>query len=83
MKPFTKKQIEAHTKKELKTLLSFIEENAIKKIQKALNSGCISENSDFMQKNCLLALTVLEDAAYQFRIKSDYRPEAENIQKFI
>lgn len=83
MKKLTKKQIEAHTKKELNTFLKLIKENATNKIQKALNSGCISENSDFMQKNCLLALTVLEDAAQQFKIKSDYRPEADNIQKFL
>jgi len=83
MKKLTKKQAESNAKKELKTLLIFIKENAEKKITKALNSGAISEDSDFMQQNCLLALTVLEDATQQFKIKSDYRPEAENIQRFI
>lgn len=83
MKNLTKKQAEANAKKELNTFLKMIKEISHKKIQKALNSGCISENSDFMQKNCLLALTILEDAAQQFKIKSDYRPEADNIQRFI
>lgn len=82
-KKLTKKQAAANAKKELSILLKHIKEDAFNKIEKALKSGCISEDSDFMQQNCLLALTVLEDAAYRFRIKSDYRPEADNIQKFI
>jgi hypothetical protein len=83
MKKLTKKQAEANAKKKINRLLSNIKEDAFKKITKALNSGAIDENSDFMQDNCLLALTILEDATADYKIKSSYREEAENIQKFI
>ena len=79
----TNKQAEANAKKELNILLQYIKDDAHIKIKRALNSGAISENSDFMQKNSLLAITVLEDSAEQFRIKSSYRKEADNIIKFI
>jgi hypothetical protein len=69
----TKKQAEANAKKEINIFLKFIKEDAHGKIKKALNSGAISENSDFMEKNSLLALTVLEVASEPFKIKSDYR----------
>jgi len=36
-----------------------------------------------MQDNSLLALAILEDATESYKIKSTYREEAENIQKFI
>lgn len=83
MKKLTKKQAEANAKKEINRLLSYIKEDAFKKITKALNSGAIDENSEFMQDNSLLALAILEDATESYKIKSSYREEAENIQKFI
>ena len=41
MKPLTKKQAEANAKKEINRFLSLIKEDAHKKLNKALNSGCI------------------------------------------
>jgi len=79
----TNKQIESNAKKELNIFLQYIKDDAHIKIKRAINSGCISENSDFTKKNSLLALTVLEDAAQEFKIKSNYRKEADNITKFI
>lgn len=84
MKKLTRKQAEANAKKELNKLLSVIKENSYKSIKKALNSGGISEQSEFMEANCLLALTILEDSCAGFKVKSGaYKQESENIQKFL
>ena len=84
MKKLTKKQAELNAKKELNCLIKVIKEQSYKNIKKALNSGGIDEKSEFMEANCLLALTILEDSCKGYRVKSGlYRQEAENIQKFI
>jgi len=84
MKQLTQKQAEANAKKEINRLLSVIKENALKKVTKALKIGCIDKDSEFLQANCLLALTVLEDEFCDYKVKSGaYRKEAEHIQIFI
>jgi hypothetical protein len=84
MKKLTQKQAEANAKKEINRLLSVIKENALKKVTKALKSGCIEEESEFLEANCLLALTVLEDEFCDYKVRSgSYRKEAEHIQLFI
>lgn len=80
----TKISPEKHTKKAIKELLKMIEEKASANIKKALNSGAISEKSEFLKVNHLLAMCLIEDATEGYKIKTpEYRKEAENIKKFI
>lgn len=79
-----KKQLIKNTKSEIKTLLKQVEENAIGKINKALNSGALSENSDFLKLNALLARTLIESEIENCKISSpDYIKEAKNLKLFI
>ena len=72
------------TKKRIKELLKMIEEKAISNIDKSLNCGAIAENSEFREENHLLAMALIEDAQFMYRIKTkEYRKEAENLFKFI
>ena len=76
-----KNKVEKFTKKEINRLLKVINEIANHNINKALNSGLISEESDFLKENSLLALLCIEEAANKYKIKSDkYKKEAKNIR---
>jgi len=80
----TKKTIEKYTKKRIVELCKFIEENATSKVHKAINSGAIAENSEFLKDNHLLAMALIEDSAKMYKIKTpEYKKESENIKKFI
>ena len=76
-----KNKVEKFTKKEINRLLKDLKEIANHNINKALNSGLISEESDFLKENSLLALLCIEEAAKNYKLKSDkYKKEAENIR---
>ena len=76
-----KNKVEKFTKKEINRLLKDLKEIANHNINKALNSGLISEESDFLKENSLLALLCIEEATNKYKIKSDkYKKEAENIR---
>lgn len=73
-----------YTKQRIKEMLKDIQATAFVKVYKALDSGSIADDSEFLQDNSLLALTVLENATKDYKIKTkDYRKEADNIQRFI
>lgn len=73
-----------NTKQLIKEMVKSIEAEAVNKVDKALKSGAISDDSDFLKDNSLLALTVLEDVFREYKIRTkDYRREADNIQNFI
>ncbi len=73
-----------NTKNEIKQLLKQVEENAIAKIDKALNSGALSEESDFLKLNALLARTLIESEIENCKIHSpDYVKEKKNLLQFI
>ena len=81
-----RKQIVANTKKQIKALTKQLEQDAIAKIDKALNSGALSEHSDFLKLdgNQLLARCILENEFENYRINySDYKKEADNVKFFI
>jgi hypothetical protein len=80
----TKKTALRYSKVRVKQMLKDIEENAFKKLERALNSGAIGSDSEFLKHNSLLALTILEDVCSEYKIKtSEYKKEADNIRKFI
>lgn len=79
-----RKQIVANTKKHIKELTKQLEQDAIAKIDKALNSGALSEESDFLKDNNLLARCILENEFTNYRISfKDYKKESENLQLFL
>lgn len=72
------------TEKRINAIILEIKKDAKDKILKALNSGAISEDSDFLKDNMLLASILIEDSSNNYKIKSkEYREEAENIKRFI
>jgi len=84
METNTKKTIVKYTKKRIKEVLKMIEEKAINDIEKSLNSGVISENSDFLKDNHLLAMALIKNASEQYQIKTkEYKKEESNLMKFI
>jgi len=84
METNTKKTIVKYTKKRIKEILKMIEEKAIKDIEKSLNSGAISENSDFLKDNHLLAMVLIKNASEQYKIKTkEYKKEESNLLNFI
>lgn len=80
-----KKQIKAHTIKMIKELTKQLEENAIDKIDKALNSGALSEDSEFLKMdNSLLARAILDHEAINIKLQYPaYKKEANNLQLFL
>lgn len=84
MKKPTNKQIQKHAEKETKILLKEIQRRCFIKIEKALKSGAISEDSEFLQKNSLLSVLVIEDVCQDYKIRYEaYKKEGDNIKKFI
>lgn len=74
----------AHHKKEVRRLCKIISELAESKVEKALRSGMIADDSQFLNKTSLLAMCLIEDAAKDFVIRSsDFRKEASNIQLIL
>ena len=81
-----RKKIVANTKKQIKVLTKQLEQDAIAKIDKALNSGALSEDSDFLKLdgNQLLARCILENEFENYRINyADYKKEANNVKLFL
>lgn len=84
METATKKTIERYTKARIKELLKMIETRASENIKRALNSGALSEESEFLKDNHLLAMSLIEEAATMYRIKTpEYKKESENLKIFI
>lgn len=80
----TKQTIIRYTKKRIKEMLKGLEEVAIKDIERALDSGAIAEDSDFLKDNALLASCLIENKMHVITIKyPDYVKESENIKLFI
>lgn len=79
-----KKQVLTNTVKEIDKMLARTREDAIASAKTALDSGCIADNSEFLDSNALLARAVLEHCSYRHKILSvNYRKEADNIRRFL
>ena len=81
-----KKKLLLSSKKKVKELLKRIEETAIKNLEKALNSGSISEESEFLHDNYLLPSTVILDSIQVNNIElrdKVYKKESDNIRLFL
>jgi hypothetical protein len=73
-----------NTKKQIRLISREIELKAISKINKAITCGALSEDSDFLDENTLLARTILEDVMLDHTIKfKGYRDEADNLMMMI
>ena len=80
-----RKEIKAHTSKMIKELTKQLQENAIDKIDKALSSGALSEDSEFLQMdNSLLARAILDHEANNIKLQFPaYKKESDNLQLFL
>ena len=81
-----KKQFLLSSKKKVKELLKRIEIKAIENLEKALNSGSISDESDFLKDNYLLPSTVILDSIQVNSIElkdKNYKKESDNIRLFL
>ena len=79
-----KKQVLVNTVEEIDIMLAQMREDCIASAKTALNSGSIADNSEFLDRNALLARLVLEHCSHRHKILSvDYRKEADNIRKFL
>lgn len=82
----TKKQKSAfqYTKKRIKLLTKQLEQEALGKLNTAITCGALSEDSDFLKDNSLLARTLVGDAyAHHAIVMPEYRNEANNLRKFL
>ncbi len=81
----SREEIKAHTIKMIKELTKQLEENAIDKIDRALNCGALPDESEFLQlDNSLLARAILHHESDNLNLKyPSYKKEAQNLQQFL
>ena len=79
-----KRNAKRHTKSEIRRILKEIEKDAIDKLDKALTCGALSEESEFMNPNQLLAAAMIEIVSVEYQLRSaNYRKELANLNCFI
>lgn len=75
-----KKTIIRYSKLRVSKLLNDIEEKVNENILKAINSGAISNSSEFLDDNNLLPMAFLEEEFKDYKIQTlEYREEAKSI----
>lgn len=78
------KEVIESTEFHIDELCETLKIEAKKKIRSALNSGAISEDSHFRDRNFLLAMCLVEDVSINYTIRTnEYKKESLNIQKMI
>jgi hypothetical protein len=79
-----REELKAYTIKQIQELTKQLEENAIDKIDRALNSGALSEESDFLKQNTLLARVLLNNECKGLTLQHPaYRKEADNLTIYL
>ncbi len=77
-------EIKANAIQMITELTKQLQENAIDKIDKALNCGALDEDSEFLKFNSLLARAILENEAKNLSLQyPPYKKEAKNLQLFL
>ena len=80
----TRKTAFMNTKKQIKLITKKIEQDALAKINRAITCGAISDESEFLSSNELLARALIEEVAEDYKIKTkEFRKEADNLKKFL
>jgi hypothetical protein len=80
----TKKQKAKQTKRQIKEMVKDFEKGLMQKVDSALISGALNENSIFYDDNALLAKAVMDSAMRERPYHSNYyKTEFDNLHTFI
>lgn len=69
-------------KEQLETLLFREKEDLLKVAEKLLNSGCISQESEFLQNNYLLSKFLMSTISEKYNSLA-YKNEVKNLKSFL